>query len=60
MVMPIPIAAVAKNPEYDVIILGTGIKESVLAGLLAINGKKVLHVDRNGYLGSDSCSLNIT
>lgn len=27
--------------EYDVIVLGTGLKESILAGLLAVDGKKV-------------------
>lgn len=27
--------------QYDVIVLGTGLKESILAGLLAVDGKKV-------------------
>ena len=37
--------------NYDVIVLGTGMKECVLAGLLAVSGKRVLQLDRNGYYG---------
>lgn len=46
--------------EYDAIIMGTGLKECVISGLLSVNGKKVLHVDRNGYYGADCASLNLT
>ena len=56
------------NTEYDVIVLGTGLKECMLAGLLAKfpkktegetqkEGAKILQLDRNGYYGSDSASL---
>jgi len=45
---------------YDVIIMGTGMKECMLAGLLCKLGRKVLHVDRNGYYGGESASLNLT
>lgn len=45
--------------EYDVIIAGTGLKECILSGLLAVGGKKVLHVDRNHYYGGESASLNL-
>ena len=48
------------NQEYDVIVLGTGLKECVLSGLLAVKGKKVLHLDRNGYYGGATASLNLT
>ena len=48
------------NETYDVIVLGTGLKECVLSGLLAVKGKKVLHLDRNGYYGADTASLNLT
>ena len=37
------------DEEYDAIILGTGLKECVLAGLLGVAGKKILHMDRNKY-----------
>jgi len=46
--------------EYDAIIMGTGLKECVISGLLSVKGKKVLHVDRNGYYGADCASLNLT
>ena len=46
--------------EYDAIIMGTGLKECILSGLLSTMGKKVLHVDRNGYYGADSASLNLS
>ena len=42
---------------YDAIILGTGLKECVLAGLLGVAGKKILHMDRNKYYGGESASI---
>merc|ERR1712188_202002 len=45
--------------EYDVIVLGTGLKECILSGLLSVSGKKVLHMDRNDYYGGESASLNL-
>ena len=32
--------------EYDAIVLGTGLKECVMSGLLSTQGLKVLHLDR--------------
>uniref|UniRef100_A0A7R9WAK8 Rab GDP dissociation inhibitor n=1 Tax=Pseudictyota dubia TaxID=2749911 RepID=A0A7R9WAK8_9STRA len=46
--------------EYDAIVMGTGLKECVISGLLSVNGMKVLHLDRNGYYGADCASLNLT
>ncbi|KAK7059135.1 Rab GDP dissociation inhibitor alpha [Paramarasmius palmivorus] len=48
------------DEEYDVIVLGTGLTECILSGLLSKDGKKVLHMDRNDYYGGDSASLNLT
>jgi Rab GDP dissociation inhibitor len=45
------------DEEYDVILLGTGLKECVLAGLLGVAGKKILHMDRNKYYGGESASM---
>lgn len=45
---------------YDVIVLGTGLTECILSGVLSVEGKKVLHMDRNDYYGGDSASLNLT
>ncbi|XP_031566062.1 rab proteins geranylgeranyltransferase component A 2-like [Actinia tenebrosa] len=38
--------------EYDAIVLGTGLPESVVAAALARVGQKVLHLDRNDYYSS--------
>ena len=58
------------NAQYDVIILGTGLKECILAALLSNFpirekapweiGTKILQLDRNNYYGSESASLNLT
>ncbi|RDD43826.1 Rab GDP dissociation inhibitor beta [Trichoplax sp. H2] len=45
------------NEEYDVIVLGTGLKECILSGMLSVSGRKVLHMDRNKYYGGESASL---
>ncbi|KAI2647862.1 Rab GDP dissociation inhibitor alpha [Labeo rohita] len=45
-------------PEFDVIVLGTGLKECVLSGLMSVNGKKVLHMDSNPYYGGESASIS--
>src|SRR5688572_1358837 len=47
------------NEEYDVIILGTGLKESILGALLVTNGKKVLFIDKNSSIGSESASMKL-
>ncbi|BEJ17419.1 hypothetical protein CspHIS471_0608200 [Cutaneotrichosporon sp. HIS471] len=48
------------DEEYDVIVLGTGLTECILSGLLSVDGQKVLHMDRNDYYGGESASLNLT
>ncbi|CAH8296964.1 unnamed protein product, partial [Eruca vesicaria subsp. sativa] len=45
--------------EDEVIVLGTGLKECILSGLLSVDGVKVLHMDRNDYYGGESTSLNL-
>jgi len=47
------------DETYDVIVLGTGLKECILSGLLSVDGKKVLHLDRNIYYGGASASLQL-
>eukprot|EP00753_Platysulcus_tardus_P018208 PLAT6775.1.p2 GENE.PLAT6775.1~~PLAT6775.1.p2 ORF type:complete len:465 (-),score=268.18 PLAT6775.1:165-1559(-) len=46
--------------QYDAIVLGTGLKECVLSGLLAVRGMKILQLDRNNYYGADTASVNLT
>jgi len=48
------------NGQYDCIILGTGLKECILSGLLSVDGLKVLHLDKNEYYGGESASLNLS
>eukprot|EP00898_Chlorokybus_atmophyticus_P006062 jgi/Chlat1/6457/Chrsp45S05961 len=48
------------DETYDAIVLGTGLKECILSGLLSVDGKKVLHMDRNNYYGGASASLSLT
>ncbi|KAJ2808826.1 Rab GDP dissociation inhibitor alpha [Coemansia guatemalensis] len=48
------------DEEYDVIILGTGLTECMLSGILAVEGKKVLHIDRNDFYGGECASVNLT
>lgn len=43
--------------EYDAIVIGTGLTECILSGMLSVSGKKVLHMDRNKYYGGESASL---
>jgi len=56
--MATPSAADGKLPDdldqknFDVVIIGTGLPESVLAAALARVGKKVVHLDSNDYYGS--------
>jgi Rab GDP dissociation inhibitor len=45
------------DEEYDVIVLGTGLKECILSGMMSVSGKKVLHMDRNKYYGGESASI---
>ncbi|KYR02420.1 Rab GDP dissociation inhibitor alpha [Tieghemostelium lacteum] len=47
------------DEHYDCIVLGTGLKECIISGLLSVEGKKVLHMDRNGYYGGESASLSL-
>uniref|UniRef100_T1J4P5 Rab proteins geranylgeranyltransferase component A n=1 Tax=Strigamia maritima TaxID=126957 RepID=T1J4P5_STRMM len=45
--------------DYDVVVLGTGMPESILAAAAARNGKSVLHLDRREYYGNDWASFNL-
>ncbi|UJR21349.1 hypothetical protein I4U23_024442 [Adineta vaga] len=45
--------------EYDVIIVGTGMVESILAAACARIGKSVLHIDINDYYGAEWASFSL-
>jgi Rab proteins geranylgeranyltransferase component A len=44
---------------YDVIIVGTGLPESVLSAALSIAGKRVLHLDPNPFYGLCHASVQL-
>ena len=50
----------AFETRYDAVILGTGLKESLLAGLLANRGKKVLQLERHAQYGGAAASLDLS
>jgi len=54
------IPTLGRRAHYDVLVLGTGLTECCLAGLLSSRGKQVLMLDRNNYYGGASASLNLT
>uniref|UniRef100_A0A4X2LE90 Rab GDP dissociation inhibitor n=1 Tax=Vombatus ursinus TaxID=29139 RepID=A0A4X2LE90_VOMUR len=45
------------NEEYDMIMLGTSLTECILSGIMSVNGKKVLHMDRKPYYGGESYTI---
>ncbi|KAJ0424279.1 GDP dissociation inhibitor [Aspergillus carlsbadensis] len=45
--------------QWDVIISGTGIPQSLLALALSRSGKKVLHVDKNSVYGGPDAALSL-
>lgn len=47
------------DENYDIIILGTGIAESILSCLFSFDGKKILVLDQNSYYGSESPSVDL-
>ncbi|XP_041457852.1 rab proteins geranylgeranyltransferase component A 2-like isoform X2 [Lytechinus variegatus] len=45
--------------EYDDIVIGTGVQESIIAAALARNGHKVLHLDRNDFYSGEWASFHL-
>ncbi|CAH1106197.1 unnamed protein product [Psylliodes chrysocephalus] len=45
--------------EFDVIIVGTGVIESILSAAASRVGKRVLHIDENEYYGGQWASFNL-
>ena len=44
--------------DYEVIVIGTGLEESIVAAAVARNGHSVLHIDTKEYYGEDWASFN--
>eukprot|EP00461_Guttulinopsis_vulgaris_P001185 UN01185 len=47
------------DEHYDIIILGTGLKETILSALLQKKQMKVLNIDRNRWYGGEAASLQL-
>ncbi|XP_068220721.1 rab proteins geranylgeranyltransferase component A 2 [Palaemon carinicauda] len=47
------------STDYDVIVVGTGLVECIVAAASARIGKKVLHIDRNDYYGGQWASFTL-
>ena len=45
--------------KFDVVVVGTGLVESLVAGACARAGKKVLHLDKNSYYGARNATFNL-
>ncbi|XP_066091368.1 rab proteins geranylgeranyltransferase component A 2 [Saccopteryx bilineata] len=46
--------------QFDVVIVGTGLPESILAATCSRSGQRVLHVDSRGYYGANWASFTFT
>ncbi|EGE84176.1 rab geranylgeranyl transferase escort protein [Blastomyces dermatitidis ATCC 18188] len=45
--------------DWDVLISGTGLPQSILALALSRSGKNVLHIDKNGYYGGPDAAFSL-
>ncbi|KAF5363533.1 hypothetical protein D9756_000567 [Leucocoprinus leucothites] len=48
-----------EDSKFDVIILGTGLTESIVAAALSKWGFRVAHIDQNPYYGGEEASLTL-
>jgi len=48
-----------EEENFDLVIEGTGLPESILAAAASWIGKKVLHIDKNTYYGAEWAALSI-
>ncbi|KAF2036287.1 rab geranylgeranyl transferase escort protein-like protein [Setomelanomma holmii] len=47
------------NTEWDVLIIGTGLQQSLLALALSRSDKKILHIDENDYYGGAEAAFSL-
>jgi RAB protein geranylgeranyltransferase component A len=47
------------NKQFDYIIIGTSLCESILSAYLAKNGKKVIHLDQSKFYGGDCKNFSL-
>ncbi|XP_031450166.1 rab proteins geranylgeranyltransferase component A 1 isoform X3 [Phasianus colchicus] len=46
--------------EFDVVVIGTGLPESIIAAACARSGQRVLHVDSRNYYGGNWASFSFS
>lgn len=46
--------------DFEVIVIGTGLEESIIAAALARNGHNVLHIDIHDYYGESWAAFNFS
>ncbi|XP_011818615.1 PREDICTED: rab proteins geranylgeranyltransferase component A 1 isoform X2 [Colobus angolensis palliatus] len=46
--------------EFDVIVIGTGLPESIIAAACSRSGRRVLHVDSRSYYGGNWASFSFS
>ncbi|KAF3941290.1 hypothetical protein ABW19_dt0201168 [Dactylella cylindrospora] len=45
---------------FDVVVMGTGLTETILSGIMSVEKKRVLHIDSNDYYGGEGASLKMS
>lgn len=48
-----------EDNNYDILIEGTGLAQSILAAAISRLSKKVIHIDKNTFYGSSFAALSI-
>ncbi|XP_042335486.1 rab proteins geranylgeranyltransferase component A 1 isoform X2 [Sceloporus undulatus] len=46
--------------EFDVVVIGTGLPESIIAAACSRSGQRVLHVDSRNYYGGNWASFSFS
>ncbi|PPQ70130.1 hypothetical protein CVT24_003877 [Panaeolus cyanescens] len=48
-----------EESQFDVVVIGTGLLESITASALSKAGYKVAHIDQNSYYGAEEATLSL-
>lgn len=59
MAAPSDSQPLASEDEYDVIVVGTSLAESILSAALSVAGARVLHMDENAFYGSHHATISL-
>ncbi|CAK9000883.1 Rab proteins geranylgeranyltransferase component A (Rab escort protein homolog) (REP) [Durusdinium trenchii] len=56
---PPPVLGELTKETFDVVLVGTGVVESIVSAAAALVGRKVLHLDEHEYYGGDEATLTL-